>query len=83
MSRYLSFHSLQSGREVADLVAPFADVPRLPDQLHPVEHRILMDDVEERSQAVDVVQLAGQGGGEVEAEAIDVHLRSPSSAGSP
>ena len=36
-----------------------------------------MDDVEEGPQAVDVVELAGQRGGQVEAEAIDVHLRHP------
>ena len=59
-------------REVADLVAALADVPRLGDQLHLREHRVLVDDVEERGQPVDVVQLAGQRGGEVEAEAVDV-----------
>ena len=70
-------------REVADLVAALADVPRLGDQLDLREHRVLVDDVEEGAQAVDLVQLARQGGGEVEAEAVDVHLRAPSSAGCP
>ena len=70
-------------REVADLVAALADVPRLGDQLHPGEHRVLVDDVEEGAEAVDVVELAGQGRGQVEAEAVDVHFRAPSSAGSP
>ena len=36
-------------REVADLVAARADVPRLGDQLDLREHRVLMDDVEERA----------------------------------
>ena len=36
-----------------------------------------MDDVEEGAEAVDLVQLAGQGGGQIEAEAVDVHLRHP------
>ena len=83
LSRYLPFHSVQSDREVADLVAAVADVPRLGDQLHLREHRILVDDVEERAEPVDVVQLARQRRREVEAEAVDVHLGAPSSAGSP
>ena len=61
-------------REVAHLVAALAQVPRLGDQLHLREHRVLVDDVEERAQLVDLVQLAGQRAGQVEAEAVDVHL---------
>ncbi len=64
-------------REVADLVAALADVPRLGDELHLADDRVLLDEVEERRQLVDVVQLAGQGGGQVEAEAVDVHLVHP------
>ena len=69
--------------KVADLVAAFAEVPRLGDQLHLAEHRVLMDDVEERAQLVDFVQLAGERAGQIEAEAVDVHVRSPSTAGCP
>ena len=83
LSRYLPFHSVHSDGEVADLVAAVADVPRLGDQLHLREHRVLVDDVEERAQLVDLVQLAGQRAGQVEAEPVDVHLRAPSSAGCP
>src|SRR3712207_7648738 len=36
--------------------------------------RVLVHQVEERGQPVDRVQLAGQRGGEVEPEAVDVHL---------
>ena len=36
-----------------------------------------MDQIEESGQAVDFGELTGQGGGEVEAEAVDVHLRDP------
>ena len=36
-----------------------------------------MDDVEERPQLVDLEQLAGQRAGQVEAEAVDVHLGDP------
>ena len=61
-------------REIADLVAALADVPRLGDQLHLGEDRILVDDVEERREAVDVVELAGERRGEVEAEAVDMAL---------
>ena len=83
MSRYLPFHSDHSGREVADLVAALADVPRLGDQLHLADHRVLLDEVEEGGQPVDLVELARQRGGQVEAEPVDVHLLSPSSAGCP
>ena len=61
-------------REVADLVAARADVPRLRDQLHLGEHRVLVDRVEEGREAVDVVELARERRGEVEAEAVDVAL---------
>ena len=64
-------------REVADLVAARAEVPRLGDQLDLREDRVLVDDVEERAQPVDLVQLAGQRAGQVEAEAVDVHLGDP------
>ena len=61
-------------REVADLVAAGTDIPRLGDQLDLGEHRVLMDRVEERRQAVDVVELASQRRRQVEAEAVDVAL---------
>ena len=64
-------------REVADLVAAGADVPGLGDELDLREDRVLVDGVEERAQAVDVVELAGQRAGEVEAEAVDVALADP------
>ena len=59
-------------REVADLVAAGPDVPRLGDQLHLGEQRVLVDDVEERGEAIDVVELARERRREVEAEAVDV-----------
>ena len=64
-------------REVPDLVAAFADVPRLRDQLHLTDDRVLLDHVEERGEPVDVVQRARERGGEVEAETVDVHLEHP------
>ena len=64
-------------REVADLVAALADVPRLGDQLHLRDDRVLLDEVEERRQPVDLVQLAGERRRQVEAEAVDVHLGDP------
>ena len=36
-----------------------------------------MNDVEERAELVDLVQLARQRAGEIEAEAVDVHLDDP------
>jgi hypothetical protein len=38
---------------------------------------VLVNDVEESAQLVHVVEGAGEGGGEIEAEAIDVHLLDP------
>ena len=64
-------------REVADLVAALAQVPGLGDELDLRDHRILVDDVEEGGEPVHVVQLAGQRGREVEAEAVHVHLEHP------
>src|SRR5262249_9059060 len=61
-------------REVAHLVAAGAEVPRLGDELDLGDYRILLDQVEERREPVDVVELAGQGGGEVEPEPVDVHF---------
>ena len=64
-------------REVADLVAAGPDVPRLGDQLDLADDRVLLHELEERREPVDVVELAGQRRGEVEAEAVDVHLGHP------
>ena len=61
-------------REAADLVAALADVPGLGDQLDLADDRVLVDQVEERREPVDLVELAGQRGGQVEPEAVDVHL---------
>ena len=63
--------------EVADLIAAFADVPGLGDEFDVGEGGVLVDGVEEAGEAADVVELAGEGGGEVEAEAVDVHLGDP------
>ena len=65
------------GREVADLVAARTDVPRLGDQLDLADHRVLLDEVEERGQPVDVVELARERRGEVEPEPVHVHLDDP------
>ena len=64
-------------REVPDLVAALPHVPRLGDQLDLVDHRVLLDEVEERREPVDVVQFAGERGREVEPEPVDVHLLDP------
>jgi hypothetical protein len=64
-------------REVADLVATVADVPRLGDELDLADDRVLLDEVEERRELVDLVELPGQRGREVEPEAVDVHLGDP------
>ncbi len=63
--------------EVADLIAAGTDVPRLGDELDLRQHRVLVDRVEERAEAVDVVQLACQRAGEIEAKAVDVAVDDP------
>ncbi len=64
-------------REVPHHVAAGAHVPRLGDQFHLRQHRVLVDDVEERPQPVHLVKLPGQGARQVEPEPVDVHLRGP------
>src|SRR5204863_724261 len=64
-------------REVADLVAAGPDVPRLRDELDLGEDGVLVDGVEERVEAVDVVEAARQRAGEVEAEAVHVAVADP------
>ena len=64
-------------REIADLISAFADVPRFRDQLHLRQHRILLNDVEERAEPIDVVQLAGERRGQIESEAVHMHLHVP------
>src|SRR4029450_7682422 len=49
--------------EVPNLVAAGADVPWLGDELDLRQEGVLLDDVEERAKATDLVQLPGQGGG--------------------
>src|SRR3546814_3308756 len=71
------YTTLFRSREVADLVAALANVPGLGDELHLADDRVLVDEVEERGEAVDLVELAGQGRRQVEAEPVDVHLGDP------
>ncbi len=59
------------------LVAARAHVPRLGDQLHPAQHRVLRDDREERREHVHVVHRPGQRRRQVEPEAVHPHLRDP------
>src|SRR5438132_14208041 len=64
-------------RKVSHLIAAFAQVPRLGNELDLRQNGILVDDIEECSQLVDFVQLAGQGAGEIKAETVHVHLQYP------
>ena len=68
-------------REAADLVAAGTAVPRLGDQLHLGEQRILRHRLHEAVVRVEAARLAREDGAEVEAEAVDVHVLRPSSAG--
>ena len=64
-------------REIADLIPALAEIPRLRNQLHLRQHWILMDDVEERAEAIHLEQLASERARQVEPEAVDVHLDHP------
>src|SRR5690606_31636253 len=64
-------------REVPDLVAAFAEIPGLGDQLHLRDDGVLRDDVEEGTESVHLVELAGERAREVEPEPVDVHLEDP------
>jgi len=61
-------------REISHLITALAQVPGLGHQFDLGEHGILMNDVEESAEPVDLVQLARERRGEIEAEAVDVHL---------
>ena len=63
--------------ERPDEVAVHAGVPRLGDELDVAQHRVLADRRHEGAVHVDVVAGARQRRGEVEAEAVDVHLGDP------
>src|SRR5690606_33334844 len=65
------------GREVTDLVAAGAHVPRFGNELDLGDDRVLLDNVEECAEPVHVVELPGEGGGEVKAETVDVHVEHP------
>jgi len=60
--------------EVAHLVAAGADVPGSAMSFTWLITGFLLDQVEERTQPVHVVELPGQRGGQVESEAVHVHL---------
>ena len=64
-------------RELADAVAVHRGVPRLGDQLHVAQHRVLADRGEQVAAHVDLLVGAGQRAEQVEAEAVDVHLVDP------
>ena len=66
-----------AGREAADLIAARTDVPRLGDQLHRRQHRVLQAALQEAVRRIEAVVLARQDGAEIEAETVDVHLGHP------
>src|SRR5690606_38491499 len=64
-------------RKVSYLIPPFADVPRFSNEFYLGDYRILMDDIEKRTQFLDAVEFTRQRGGQVEPESIDMHLLYP------
>src|SRR5215467_6747596 len=63
--------------EVAHLVSAGTDSPRLRDQLHARQRRILMNDVEKRGELVDVVQLAREHRRKIESKTVHMHVVHP------
>jgi hypothetical protein len=63
--------------KVAHLVAAGAEIPRLGNQLELADGGVLVNDVEKGAQSIDFVQLTRKRAGEVESEAVDVHLEHP------
>src|SRR4029079_4472964 len=66
-----------TGRKFSHLVTSFSNVPGLRDQLHLGDHRILVNDIEERTQPVYFMKFPGQGSSEIESETINVHFKYP------
>lgn len=66
-----------AGRKRADLIAAGAAVPRLGDELHGAQGRILAAGLEKAALVVEAVRLARKDGAEIEAEAVDVGLFHP------
>jgi len=62
---------------MADLIAAVPGVPWLGDQLDGRQHGVLGDGIQEAGVLVVGAGDAGQGGGEVEAEAVDTHFLDP------
>src|SRR6266550_2192199 len=66
-----------SWRKMSELIAALAQVPRLRDQLHLREQRILPQQLEEWTDVVGLMHLATERRRKIEAEAVDVHFRDP------
>ena len=64
-------------RKIADLIAAVADIPRLGNQLDAGNERVLVDNIEKRAEPVNRVKLPRKGGGEVESEAVHMHVLNP------
>jgi len=60
--------------EVAHLVTPFSKIPRFGNQFYLGDHRVLVDDIEERTQPVYLMQFACKGRSQVETEAVYMHF---------
>src|SRR5271154_3210511 len=64
-------------REAPNLVAARTAIPRLCDQLHGGEYRVLAAGLQEPALVVKAVRLARQDGAEIKAKAIHMGLRHP------
>ncbi len=66
-----------AGTEIAELVTPGADVPRLRDQLDAGEQRVLAHRRQKRARGIEAGRGPGERGGEIEAKTVDMHHLHP------
>src|SRR5471030_906311 len=64
-------------RKTTDLISAGTAIPRLGDQLHAGENRVLTATVEEPAAFIETVGLAAEDSGKIKAETVHVHLGDP------
>src|SRR5450759_1949451 len=81
VDRLSAFFDIIQQDPVISQVKLIAEPWDLGDELDLGDHRILLDDLEERREPVHLMELAGQGRREVEAEPVNMHLFDPVAQG--
>ena len=66
-----------AGGKIPNLIPAFTNVPRLGNQLHLREQRILLDHLEKWMQRVESRMIARQRGREIESKSVNMHFQHP------